>query len=156
MFRGGRRFGLMADTAVNLVAVRELQEQLRNHLVHTPVVRCAGLERRVGGNTRIYAKLEFLQHTGTFKARGALAALSGLTAQQLRAGVTAVSAGNHAIAVAFAAQAYGTSAKVVMIESANPFRVERCRHFGAELVDEWVLYDNSGEAPLLLAEENRR
>jgi len=145
----------MAPTAVNIVAVRELQEQLRNHLVRTPVVRCAGLEQRLGGDTQIYAKLEFLQQTGTFKARGALAALSSLDVQQLRAGVTAVSAGNHAIAVAFAAQAFGTSAKVVMMESANPFRVERCRHFGAELVFGRDAHQAFDLADSIKAEEGR-
>jgi threonine dehydratase len=124
----------MAGTAVNMADVLRLQDRLSDRLVRTPVVRCAGLEQRIGGDTRIFGKLEFLQHTGTFKARGALAALSTLSDEQLAAGVTAVSAGNHAIAVAYAAQAFGTSAKVVMIESANPFRVERCRHFGAEIV----------------------
>jgi threonine dehydratase len=58
----------------------------------------------------------------------------GLDEKQKEAGVTAVSAGNHAIATAFAAKAVGTSAKVVMIMNANPLRVERCRHFGAEVV----------------------
>ncbi|MEE8539933.1 MAG: threonine/serine dehydratase, partial [Woeseiaceae bacterium] len=70
----------------------------------------------------------------TFKPRGALSVMLGLDSQQKEAGVTAVSAGNHAIATAFAARAVGTSAKVVMIMNANPLRVERCRDFGAEVV----------------------
>jgi threonine dehydratase len=48
--------------------------------------------------------------------------------------VTAVSAGNHAIAVAYAAKTLGTSAKVVMMKTANPFRVERCRSYGAQII----------------------
>ena len=80
------------------------------------------------------AKLEFLQRTGTFKARGALATLRRLDREQLRAGVTAVSAGNHAIATAFAASQMGTTAKVVMIATANPLRVEACKAYGAEVV----------------------
>lgn len=125
---------LMAGNSLRISEVRALQQSLQNRLVHTPVVRCPGLEERYGNDCEIFAKLEFLQHTGTFKARGALAALSRLGEEQLAAGVTAVSAGNHAIAVAFAARALGTSAKVVMIRSANPFRVKRCQHFGAEVV----------------------
>jgi threonine dehydratase len=88
----------------------------------------------MGGDTRVYAKLEFLQRTGTFKARGALAVLNSLSAEQRDLGVTAVSAGNHAIATAFAAKAVGASAKVVMIGSANPVRIEACRAYGAEVV----------------------
>ena len=92
------------------------------------------IEDYLGNAARIFAKLEFLQRTGTFKARGALAALRSLSPEQRAAGVTAVSAGNHAIATAFAAAVTGTSAKVVMLASANPMRMDMCRSFGAELV----------------------
>jgi threonine dehydratase len=57
-----------------------------------------------------------------------------LDSEQLKAGVTAVSAGNHAIATAFAAQAVGTSAKVVMTRTASPVRMEACRSYGAEVM----------------------
>ncbi len=114
--------------------VRALQERLQQWLFRTPVLRCRSLENFLGTAFEMHAKLEFLQRTGTFKPRGALAVMLGLDEKQRKAGVTAVSAGNHAIATAFAAQAVGTSAKVVMIMNANPLRIERCRHFGAEVV----------------------
>lgn len=98
------------------------------------MVRCAAIESAIGGKTLVQAKLEFLQRTGTFKARGALATLHGLNEEQLGAGVTAVSAGNHAIATAFAAQTLRSTAKVVMIRSANPSRIAACRSFGADVV----------------------
>lgn len=98
------------------------------------MIRCAGLESTLANGTVVHGKLEFLQRTGTFKARGALSVLASLSKQQLRAGVTAVSAGNHAIAVAYAAQALGSHAKVVMIKAANPSRVAACRGYGAEVV----------------------
>lgn len=84
--------------------------------------------------TSVVLKLELFQHSGTFKARGALLNLLSLTADQLRRGVTAVSAGNHAAAVAFAAAALGAKAKVVMARTASPARVELCRWYGAEVV----------------------
>ena len=124
----------MAGAELSMSEIRREQEALRGRLVRTPVVRCPALEERYGAATKIYAKLEFLQHTGTFKARGALATLGSLSPAQLKAGVTAVSAGNHAIAVAFAAHALGANAKVVMTRSANSIRVQRCRHYGAEVV----------------------
>ena len=116
---------------------RELQAlctSLQPWLTITPVTRCAAIEDELGGATEVFAKLEFLQRTGTFKARGALSVLLGLNEAERAAGVTAVSAGNHAIAVAFAARAVGASAKVVMLKAANPARVTRCREFGAEIV----------------------
>jgi len=124
---------LLAETP-KIDAVRVLHERLQEWLIRTPVLRCRSLENYVGEVVEIHAKLEFLQRTGTFKPRGALSVMLGLDSQQKEAGVTAVSAGNHAIATAFAARAVGTSAKVVMIMNANPLRVERCRDFGAEVV----------------------
>lgn len=114
--------------------IRQLQERLQEWLHPTPVLRCRTLEQRLGEDIEIHAKMEFLQQTGTFKPRGALATMLGLDAEQLAAGVTAVSAGNHAIATAFAARAVGTSAKVVMIMNASPVRIEACRQYGAEVV----------------------
>jgi len=111
-----------------------MRERLAELTTLTPVIRCAAIEQAIGGATRVFAKLEFLQRTGTFKARAALATLYSLSPEQLAVGVTAVSAGNHAIATAYAAQAVGTSAKVVMIRSANPARIEACRSYGAEVV----------------------
>ena len=88
----------------------------------------------LGDDTEVILKLELFQHTGTFKARGALVNLLSLSDEQLAKGVTAVSAGNHAIATAFAAQRSGASAKVVMMKGANPFRVSQCQAYGAEII----------------------
>lgn len=124
----------MTTAAPTIEKVRELKRSLGTQIVETPVIRCTALEEKLGGGTTVWAKLEFLQQTGTFKARGALAVVLSLDEKQLAAGVTAVSAGNHAIATAYAAKVAGTSAKVVMLGSANPARVARCRSYGAEVV----------------------
>ncbi len=124
----------MNSGLVPLDEIRTLQGQLAQWLVKTPVIRCSSLEKVLGGSTEIYAKLEFLQETGTFKPRGALSVMLGLGPDQLARGVTAVSAGNHAIATAFAAGKLGTSAKVVMAKYASPARIQACRDLGAELV----------------------
>ena len=124
----------MIVTGPDIQEIRDLREQLTEETIKTPMLRCAAIEDAIDGSTSVLAKLEFLQRTGTFKARGALATLHGLDEKQLAAGVTAVSAGNHAIATAFAAQVLGTTAKVVMISTANPSRIAACRSFGAEVV----------------------
>lgn len=122
------------NDAPTISEISELRRALGDQVLRTPVLRCRALEPYVGAGTTVHAKLEFLQNTGTFKARGALAVISSLSAAQRQAGVTAVSAGNHAIATAYAAQAAGTSAKVVMISTANPARIEACRAYGADVV----------------------
>ena len=114
--------------------IRALRDSLVEDIVVTPVLRCPAIEARLGNGTEIWGKLEFLQRTGTFKARGALSNLLRLDDDQLEAGVTAVSAGNHAIATAFAANAVGTTARLVMLGSANPMRIEICKSYGAEVI----------------------
>jgi len=79
-------------------------------------------------------KMELLQVTGSFKPRGAVNTVLQLDEAALQAGITAFSAGNHAIAAAYAAKVCGTSAKVVMPTTANPYRVDGCRAYGAEVI----------------------
>ena len=124
----------MTDAAPTIDAVRALRTSLGDSIWTTPLMRCAGIEQALGNHTRVWGKLEFLQRTGTFKARGALANLHALSREQLARGVTAVSAGNHAIATAFAARELGSTARVVMTGSANPYRIEACRSYGGEVV----------------------
>ena len=128
----------MAETdnmaAPTLEQIRSLRESLGDAINRTPLIRCAGLEDEIGGDTEVLGKLEFLQRTGTFKARGALGVLSSLNAEQVARGITAVSAGNHAIAAAYAARQVGASAKIVMIGSANPSRIAACKAMGGEVV----------------------
>lgn len=109
---------------------------LAPYLVETPVWRWRGrdLEELLTEQTEVFLKLELFQFTGSFKPRGALNVMLGLEEATLARGVTAVSAGNHAIAVAYAARLLGANAKVVMPKTANPARVARCRSYGAEVV----------------------
>ncbi len=120
----------------DLDAIEAARAALGDLISETPVHRwrAPAVERLLGPESAVFLKLELFQRTGTFKARGALLHALALDEAARARGVTAVSAGNHAIAVAFAAQRVGTSAKVVMMESANPFRIAQVRRHGAELV----------------------
>ena len=84
------------------------------------------------GSTLVF-KLELFQITGTFKPRGALCVMLNMSAAERSRGVTAVSAGNHAVAVAYAARVIGTHAKIVMMKTANAARVRLVRGYGAEI-----------------------
>jgi len=123
-----------------LEAIRATRARLGERVLTTPVRlwQDGALSRLVGPETRVFLKEELFQRTGSFKPRGALAVMQDLSPGELGRGVTAVSAGNHAMAVGYAAAVLGTTAKVVMPRSANAFRVERCRELGAtvELVDD--------------------
>jgi len=126
-----------------IAEIRLAREALTGLIVETPVWRWGNRDvvQHLGAETELFLKLELFQHTGSFKPRGALTVMRNLDQSTLAQGVTAVSAGNHAIAVAFAAQLLGTTAKVVMPKSANPARVAICRSYGAtvELVEHVAL-----------------
>ncbi|HET7223014.1 MAG TPA: threonine/serine dehydratase [Rhodanobacteraceae bacterium] len=125
----------MADQ-ISVADIRAARERLGDRVRETPAWRWRSdaIEHAAGADTQVFLKLELFQYTGTFKARGALLNALALSDEQRRLGVTAVSAGNHAIAVAFAARTVGTTAKVVMPKTANAARVAMCRAYGAEVV----------------------
>jgi threonine dehydratase len=120
----------------SIAEIAAMREKLGELVVETPVHRWRGeaISAVLPKDTVPVLKLELFQHTGSFKARPALANLLSLSPEARARGVTAVSAGNHAIAVAYAAKRLGTSAKVVMFKKASPHRIARCRALGAEIV----------------------
>jgi threonine dehydratase len=105
--------------------------RIKDHVRETPIVEIAGADFGLAG-TRLVFKLEQLQHSGSFKVRGAFANL--LLRDIPPAGVTAASGGNHGVAVAFAARALGIKAKIFLPTVSSPAKIERIRGYGAELV----------------------
>lgn len=120
----------------SLDTINTTAERLAEHVVRTPTLPYYGLTGldSLTPDTQVWLKMELLQRTGSFKARGALNVLMHLEDDQRKLGVTAFSAGNHAIATAFAARAMGSTAKVVMPKTANPYRVACCKQLGADVV----------------------
>lgn len=115
--------------------IKSTRQKIAPYILETPVWQwqTQSIQQMMGAETAVFLKLELFQHTGTFKPRGALANMLAISPEQLQRGVTAISAGNHAIAVSYAADILGTSAKVVMMQNANPARVALCREYGAEV-----------------------
>ena len=112
--------------------IRNAATRLEGHILRTPFVDAPMLSRTLGCN--LVLKLECLQHTSSFKARGAYVAMMALDAGQRQRGVIAMSAGNHAQAVAYHAQQMDIPAVIVM-PAQTPFaKVARTRSFGAEVV----------------------
>ena len=111
---------------------------LAPHVVRTPLLENADLNERVGG--RVLLKAEPLQHTGSFKFRGAMSRLLRLTADERRAGVVAFSSGNHAQAVAAAGARLDVDVRIVMPGTAPRVKLERTRDRGARV----TTYDPAG------------
>jgi threonine dehydratase len=117
---------------LTLGMVRQARERLRGLLPRTPLVPSAGLGRRLGA--RVSLKLECLQKTGSFKPRGAFNKLLSLTPQERARGVVAVSGGNHAQGVAYAARALGIPATICMPAGTPANYLDATRGYGAEVV----------------------
>ena len=148
----------MTDLEIpTLQEIRTTRAQIDPYVLRTPMWRWQNqaVEEALGADTEVWLKLELFQRTGTFKPRGAVNDILQLDEKARARGVTAVSAGNHAIAVAYAAQIFGISAKVVMPSSAPQFRVEKSRSYGAEVVLVADVYEAFAEVERIQEEEGR-
>ncbi|HXS80195.1 MAG TPA: threonine/serine dehydratase [Gammaproteobacteria bacterium] len=129
----------MTNVLPTVADVVDAEARLRGWVVETPVLESEVINARAGA--RVLLKAECLQHTGSFKIRGALNRLLQLGADERAAGVVAFSSGNHAQAVALAARWLKVPATIVMPADAPRVKVERTREHGAEV----VLYDRERE-----------
>lgn len=129
--------------------IRQTHTAIAPDTVRTPLVRAARLSMMLG--LELYLKLENLQHTNAFKARGALAKLLTLTEAERAAGVIACSAGNHAQGVAYHATRLGIPSVIVMPEGTPFNKVKRTGDFGAEVVLHGTGFDESVAFTLDLA-----
>ncbi len=117
---------------LGLEDVHAAAQRLEGQIVRTPVLRDAALDERAGA--RLWLKAENLQHIGAFKARGALHAVGRLSPDQRRRGLITFSSGNHAQAVALAAQRFECSATIAMPTDAPRVKVASVRELGAQVV----------------------
>ena len=122
--------------APSLREIEAAAEALAGRIVATPVAALASdrIRAHLPPDSQVAIKLELFQHAGSFKARAALLHVDRLDAEARRRGVIAVSAGNHALAVSWAACRGGVSAKVVMPKTADPVRIAGCEALGGEVV----------------------
>src|SRR3954468_22897028 len=117
---------LSADTVLRAAA------RIKDQIVHTPTLFSEALSRATGA--KVYVKYENMQHTGAFKSRGAIAKLTTLTPEQRRAGVVAMSAGNHAQGVAFHATRLGIPATIVMPKGTPFNKTRKTSDYGGKVV----------------------
>jgi threonine dehydratase len=116
---------------VQIEDLEQAEHTLRNFVRKTPVLRAGELSRRFGGP--VVLKAENLQHTGSFKLRGATNKIASLSSPELAGGVVTASAGNHGQAVALAARRLGNPALVFMPEEAPLAKVAAVRGYGGEV-----------------------
>ncbi len=143
------------------------QRQIRPYLDRTPMHAYPALDELIG--TRVYVKHENYQPVGAFKVRGGVNLVSQLGPEERAAGLIAASTGNHGQSVAYAAQRFGVTARIVVPEGANPGKVAAMQGMGAEVIFHGPTFDearqhcedlaqchsyryvHSGDEPLLIA-----
>jgi threonine dehydratase len=126
-------------------------DRIRAHVRRTPTITVDGDQLDLRPDVRVTLKLESLQHTGSFKPRGAFNFV--LSNEAPEAGLIAASGGNHGLAVAHVARRLGLAAEIFVPEAAPKIKVERLRSLGANVQQVGALYDDAREASELRAAE---
>lgn len=119
------------DESITLRSVQEARVRIAPFVKQTPLISSQILSQKL--ETNAYLKLELFQKTGSFKVRGAFNKILTLSAEQRARGVVAVSGGNHAQAVAYAATSMGMRSRIFMPESTPQNYLQATRHYGAEV-----------------------
>ncbi|HFE44013.1 MAG TPA: pyridoxal-phosphate dependent enzyme, partial [Nannocystis exedens] len=132
--------------------VRAAAQCLEGRVRRTPVFHSPALDAIAGAE--LWLKAENLQHVGAFKARGALYALSRLDPVVRAKGVITYSSGNHAQAVAYAAQSFGVEATIAMPEDAPSVKVRGARALGATIVFAGTTSDDRRQAAIKMSKES--
>ena len=117
---------------IHIDSIREANDELRGNIIRTPTIQSQYLSNEVNAN--VFLKLENLQYTSSFKVRGAYVSIKRLKEEQKQKGVIAMSAGNHAQAVAWWAQKERVKATIVMPEQAPLSKVMKTKSLGAEVI----------------------
>lgn len=138
---------------VSLSSIRQARSRLDGALFLTPCSESIALSELTGA--QVFCKQEFLQRTGSFKERGARNALLQLSAEQVRHGVIAASAGNHALGLSWHGRSLGIEVTVVMPRFAPLTKVMRCRKFGANVILHGDTFDEARDEAVRLTEEKQ-
>jgi threonine dehydratase len=148
---------IAAATAPDVAKILAHQTALQPWILTTPVwqLQTRDGQALIGERGALFFKMECWQHTGTFKARGAITNVMRMDKAQLQLGITAVSAGNHAIAASYAAHSFNTSAKVLMPKTASPARIKKCREYNADIIFTENMHELFDRVAVIQEEEGR-
>jgi threonine dehydratase len=137
---------------ITLEDVEAARKAIKSLIKRTPLKHSQFLSNFCGGE--IYLKLENLQVTGSFKVRGAINKLLSLDAKETERGIITASAGNHALAVAFAAEKLGIHAKIILPINASKVKIDKIKKYNVELVLHGKIYDEAEREAIELAKKD--
>ena len=123
----------MIPQELSIQTIQEVYKKIKPYINTTPLIKANKfLDDTL--STNIYLKFECFQKSGSFKARGAINNILSSDKKDLETGITAVSAGNHAIAASYAANVFNLKNKIFLYKSANKYRVEACENYNANIL----------------------
>ena len=131
--------------------VKQARSRLLPHVRHTPLVPTRCLKQPLPGSDRLWLKLDCLQVTGSFKARGAMNKLLSLPPEQIQRGVITASGGNHGLAVAYAAWQAQVPATIYLGHNTPAHKAEKLKQWGATVIMAGEVWDDANRAALAQA-----
>ena len=143
----------IATPVVTLDHIEAAAERIKGRVRRTPCIRSRFNLTSLSAGA-LLLKLECLQVTGSFKARGANNAILSLDEAAVKRGVITASGGNHGLAVAYAGHASETSALIYLPKITPAAKAESLRAWGAEVVIEGAVWDDANDAALVRAERD--
>ena len=122
----------MIPQELSIKTIEKVYQQIKPFINTTPLIKANNYIDDIF-NSNIYLKYECFQKSGSFKARGAINNIISSNEKDLENGITAVSAGNHAIATSYAANIFNLKNKIFLYKSANKYRVQACKNYNANI-----------------------
>ena len=122
----------MIPEDLSIKTIEKVYQKIRPYVDITPLIKANKFIDKTF-NSNVFLKYECFQKSGSFKARGAINNILSSNEKDLENGITAVSAGNHAIAASYAANIFNLKNKIFLYKSANKYRVQSCKNYNANI-----------------------
>lgn len=134
--------------------VRDIYRTIGQYIRNTPLIDSEHFSRLLGCN--LYFKLDNIQHTGSFKVRGALSKTARLSLALRKKGLVAASAGNHGMGVAYAARVFGTHAKIFLPHGTPQLKIDKVKFLGGDIEMSGNSIDDTLATAKQFAQDNDR
>src|SRR5947209_7924389 len=137
---------------IELKDIQAAQQRLAGYIRRTPLIEAKPVKQQVGEVKELYLKLENLQITGSFKARGAVNKLFSLPPEQVARGIITASGGNHGLGVAYAGWLARVPTTIYLSHNTPLSKAQKLESWGAKVIFEGAVWDNANRAALEAAE----
>ncbi|MBO0796597.1 MAG: pyridoxal-phosphate dependent enzyme, partial [Ktedonobacteraceae bacterium] len=133
--------------------IQRAKKRLGGYVRRTPLLKAGPVRQSANVGGELYLKLECLQITGSFKARGAVNKLLSLTSEETARGIVTASGGNHGLGVAYAGWLGKVPAAIYLPENTPPVKMQKLAKWGAQVVLRGNVWDEANQAALAAAEQ---